>query len=336
MSKPRVVIIGVADWAGSAYQTCCAINSVGEFDCRSISCWRHPYEYPGDVVIPIFPRPDPRKQQGPAMFFDSVRAKEYPEAAGLLEGADLIHLWNTTPLGDGFLFSGLPINYAKTKVVTWTGTVYRDNHKDINRFSKELGIWKTVVQDPLFKIPDEVDATFIPHAVDMTSFHPLPFEERENWIGTYRVLYENYVRPSHKDMPKLHEIVNKHDGWRVELDYSMPHKERMEKLRQCSLFVLDISPYLASWGRSGLEACALGIPTLQNFSEECVEKTEGELGEFGFINIAWDTAEEKIGALIQDMEARKIAGEKARKWIEDYFSYPAVGKKYSEVYRSVL
>lgn len=336
MSKPKVVIVGVADWAGSAYQACSAINSVGEFDCRSISCWEHPFEYPHDLVLPLYPRLNKKKQQGTSLFFDSVKSKEYPEVASVLEAADLIHLWNTMPLGDGFLFNGLPINYRKAKIITWTGTVYRDNHKNINRFSRELGIWKTVVQDPLFKIPDEVDAIFIPHAVNIDSFNPLPFEEREKWVGTYRVIYENYVRPSHKDIPRLYEIVRKHDGWKVELDYSMPHKERLEKLRRCSLFVLDISPYLASWGRSGLESCAFGVPTAQNSSEECIHKTNGELGEFGFVNIDWDTAGEKIGRLIDDAGYRKEVGNKARKWIEDYFSYPAVGKKYSEVYRSVL
>lgn len=334
--KPRVAIIGVADWAGSAYQTCSAVNSVGEFDCRSISLWKHPFEYSSDIVLPLYPRLDKRKQQPPSLFLDSVKAKEYPEVAGVLEEADIIHLWNTMPLGDGFLFSGLPINYRKAKVATWTGTVYRDNHREINRFSGQLGIWKTVVQDPLFKLPEEVDAMFIPHALKIESFNPLPFGEREQWVGTYRPNYQNYVRPTHKDIPRLYEIVTKYDGWKIELDYSMPHQERLEKLKSCSLFVLDISPYFGSWSRSILEACAFGIPVLQNFSDECVEKAGDEFGEFGLIAIDWDTAERRIGALIEDSTLRKEAGEKARKWVEDHFSYQAVGEKYSEVYRSVL
>jgi hypothetical protein len=334
--KPKVAIIGVADWAGSAYQTCSAINSVGEFECRSISCWDHPFEYPHDLVLPLFPRLDKNKQQGGSVFFDSVTSKEYPDVAKVLEKADLVHMWNTMPLGDGFLFSGLPINYRKAKVATWTGTVYRDNHTDINRFSRELGIWKTVIQDPLFKMPEEMDATFIPHAVDVEFFTPLPFDEREKWVGTYRPNYQNPVRPSQKDIPRLYGIVTEHDGWKVELDYSMPYKERLAKLRKCSLFALDISPYFGSWSRSILEACAFGIPVLQNFSTECVEKAKDEIGEVPFIRIDWDSAEEKIGEFIENDRLREGAGEWMRAWVNEHFSYSVVGKKYSDLYRSVL
>ena len=334
MSKPKVVIIGVTDWAGSAYHTCQAINSVGEFECRAITTYKHPNEHPTDILIPLFPMENNTPAQDIMLL--STKSPVYELAANELESADIIHLWNCLPTDAGFVANALPVRYSKIKVATWTGTTYREEHKSINELSQCWNQWQMVVQDPLFKFPDEIESTFIPHALDTDSFKPLPFDEREQWVGTYRPNYQNYVRPAHKDIPRLYEIVKKHKGWKVELDYTMTHLERMEKLRQCGIFVLDISPYLASWGRSGLEACALSIPTVQNSSEECIQKTNGELGEFAFVNIDWDTAEEKIDRLINDEEYRKKVGQKAKKWIEDYFSYSAVGRKYSDVYKNIL
>ena len=331
MSKPKVAIIGIADWAGSAYHACQAINSVGEFECRAITTFKHPFEYPVDIIVPLFP------VRNKCVIHDAVHkavnSKQYEEACDVLEQADIIHLWNTL-MEPEFMGNGLPVRFSKIKVATWTGSTYRGDHKNINEISRQFNQWKTVVQDPLFKFPDENDSIFIPQALDVDSFKPEL--KRGKRVGTYKPNYDNPIRPWQRDQPKLREIVSKHPDWSIDLDYTMPHTERMQRLAKCSLFVLDLSPYLASWGRSGLEACALEVPTVQNSSEECIRKTNGELGEYGFVNVDWDTAEEKIDQLINDEAYRKEVGRKARKWIQGYFSYSAVGRKYSDVYKSVL
>jgi len=122
--KPKVAIVGVADWAGSGYQACQAIRSVGDFDCRHITMFRHPFEYPTDVLIPAFPTDVEPFLCG---------YKEYDQAKDVLNEADIIHLWNTTPWDQALCPVGFPMSFNKVKVMTFTGSLYRDQHKRINQ-----------------------------------------------------------------------------------------------------------------------------------------------------------------------------------------------------------
>lgn len=332
MAKPKVVIIGIADWAGSAYNVCQAINSIGDFDCRTITTYKHPFEYPTDIIVPIFPVRDK------CIIYDAVHravnSKQYEEACNVLEQADIIHLWNTLMEPD-FMGNGLPVRFSKVKVVTWTGSAYRRDHKIINEVSRQFDQWKTVVQDPMLRFPDEIDSTFIPHAIDVESF--LPQDEREKKIGTYRPSYTSDVRHAPKDIARLYEFIKEYPDWRIDLDYSMPHKERMERLAKCSVFVQDLSPDIGYWGRSTLEACALGIPVMQNYNGDVLKYTnsEGKLGNPQIVGVDSKSFESVLVKLIQDEDYRKGVGRCSRNWVESHFSYPVVGKMYSDIYNEI-
>jgi len=331
--KAKVVIIGITDWAGSAYQACRAINSVGEFDCRTISTFKHPYEYPHDIVLPLFPRMGGNQMRGEQLLVEAMKLENYASAARLLEEADLIHLWNTNPLNLSFVCNALPINYSKLKILTWTGTDYRDSHEDINKMSSHVGTWKTTVQNPCLKFPDEIDSVFIPHAVDVDSL--LPGGERENWVGTYRATH-NHVPNISEEIAQITGIVGKFPSWSVELDYSMPHSERIEKLAQCRVFVQELSTHVGYWGRSSLEACALGVPVIQNWTQEAIDHSEGKLGDVPIVKADPETIEEKLTRFIEDEVYRDAVGEDCREWVAAHYSYPVVGRMYSDLYEGVL
>jgi len=333
MSKPKVVIIGVADWAGSAFQACQAINSVGEFECRAISTYTHPYEYPIDILLPLFPQLGGKQLQGEELLMKSIVLPDYPRASQLLKEADIIHLWNTIPVEVAFICNGLPVDYSKLKVTTWTGSVYRKAHKFINDISRQVGLWKTTVQNPCLKFPDEVDSIFIPHAVDTESLKPT--KEWENWVGTYRASHGNVPNVS-DEIGQITKIVKEFPDWSVQLDYTMSFPERLEKLAKCSVFIQDLNPHVGYWGRSSLEACAFGVPVLQHWTEKAIQHSEGKLGNVPIVQADPESIERKLTAFIEDENYRKEMGRKCRDWVVAHFSYPVIGKMYSDVYRAVL
>jgi len=186
----------------------------------------------------------------------------------------------------------------------------------------------------MLKFPDEVDSVFIPHAVDTDTLKPIPFADRKQSIGTYRALDKNPVRPTHIDVPQLCEVVKEFPDWHVDLDYSMSWKERMQRLKECSIFIQDISPHMGYWGRSALEACALAVPTISNFG--IFSNLEGKIQRIPILNVRWDSLGVLLKKLVNDPEYRENRGKESRRWIEQYFSYPVVGKMYSEIYKGVL
>lgn len=290
--------------------------------------FRHPFEYPTDVLIPAFPA-----NVEPFL----CGYKEYDIAKDIVNEADIIHLWNITPWDQALCPMGFPLPFHKVGVMTFTGSHYRDHHKRINRVLKDGNLdIKVTVQNPMLKFPDEVDSIFIPHAIDTENLKPIPFAERKQFIGTYRALDKNPIRPTHIDVPQLHEIVKEFPGWYVDLDYFMSWKERMQRLKECSIFVQDISPHMGYWGRSALEACALGVPCLQNYDNRLIGKSEGKLGDdIPIIRTTWDEAKKDLTELIENSDARKTIGLWSRRWIENYFSYPVVGKMYSDIYNEI-
>lgn len=336
MNKPKVVIISTADWAGSQYHACQAINSAGEFECRHITMFRHPFEFPTDIFVSIYPNSTGER------LTESVRASknsQYSAACQALEESDVIHLWNTYPGEEKLMAIGLPIDFRKVKVITMTGSLYRDNfgenpqyHRLINQQIRELDGCRLTIQNPMLRFLDEIDSTFIPHAVDTDLLKPK--EKREKIVATYKPVNVESSKSSDEELNLLRDMVKKYPDWRIGLDWSMTWKERIARLSECSLFVQDIKSHIGYWGRSALEACALGVSTICNFNKE---KVDG-LGSIPILNSDLEHIAGDLDSLLpDDMETRRIyLGEVSRKWIEDYFSYPVVGKMYSEVYRQVM
>lgn len=332
MSKKRVVILSVVDWAGSQYQAYSAVNSVGEYDCRHITMYTHPFEFPTDVLIRLYPN---RKTETRREVIKTLQSDQYENASELIANADLIHLWNTYPGDAQLMAAGLPIPFEKVKVITMTGTLYRENHKAINIQSLIPFNCRVTVQNPLLKFDDEIQSTFIPHAVDMDLFKPS--EERDKTVGTYRSHFSNPLKSYQTEIDLLRTVVDKFPDWRLDLDYSLPWKERIEKLAKCGIFVQDVGPFIGYWGRSTLEACALGVPCLQNYDEgHVVALSEGKLGEIPLVSVDWNNIESELGHLIEATDHRTILGEKSREWVGKHYSYPVVGKMYSDLYAEVL
>ena len=325
MSKRLVVLLGKADWAGSCNSVSRAVNKVGRIECRHVSLNDHIFGYPSDVVIPICYTKKPSK------------AADHPEAfraaMDLFERADLIHLWN-----DPFpAFAGLlPIPAEKVKTNTFTGTLYRENHTVINEYLKDNGI-RLVVQNPTYRYPEEYNGEFIPHALDTDSLQPIPLSERDRGaIGCYRP--EHKSTTAHRDISLLEKIIEaNHPGWHLTLDWTMPWATRMKLMPKCRYFFEYMDPNMGYWGRSALEACAMGVPTFSYVSEKAKEMSMGRLGDPAIIHATRESLAETMNRYLNLDEERYLQlSEQVRDWVDKHYGFSVVGEHYTRFFENIL
>ena len=331
MNKTKVVIIGQADFAGSGYQAANAVNSLGgEFFVRHISMQKHPFGFPHDIIIPCHQPSHPGTFAKDCDNFGLVKQ--------LIKDADIIHVWNNIPDDPRhreFEESGIDIPLNKPIIITMTGSLYRMDHIRLNVLMKSRK-WPLTVQDPMLKFPNEIDSTFIPHAVN-TKYLNYSFSIDSKLIGTYEYPLTKGTRGL--DVQRFTALVEKKlPEWSVFLvgkTGKMKWKERMKALSKCSLFFQDIDPD-GYWGRSALESCSMGISTFGCYADKTVNMSEGKLGDIPIINVTWDNLEKELFHLVENDELRKTMSEKTREWIEKYFSYEIIGKMYTKMYEEAL
>lgn len=329
MAKKLIVFLGLTDWAGSCYFASQAVDSFGQFECRHITMLKHPYEYPYGLLIPVTgTNENPRDYP------------EYEKAMELINRADLIHIWNgetvdfqlNSPNGKPFE-GGFPLPEEKVRSYTFTGGHYRRSHAVINNRARESGV-KMIVQDPnflQFGEMDNIDAEFIPHAVDTELLKPLPIEERQPFsIGCYNkpnVVYQQTIR-------LLASAIAENRPWKITMDEIMSWKERMKVLPRCMFFFQSLNTVAGIYGRSALESCSMGIPTFSYISERSRELSGGRIGDPAIIHVSPLTIKDVIReTLNSDYET---LSKKAREWVIKYHGYQTIGERYSKVFENLL
>ena len=130
--------------------------------------------------------------------------------------------------------------------------------------------------------------------------------------------------------------MQKFPDWKIDLNYKMSWKERIEGLSRCSVFVQDIISYINIWGRATLEACALEVPALQNYSPSVSVHGGDKLGDIPVIQVNEDNFESELRKLLEDEGYRKDVGKRSRKWVREYFAYSVIGKMYSNLYHEFI
>ena len=317
----KVVFFCQADYAGSAYQAVKAINSVGEIEARHIVCHKHPWGFEADVVLPSIA--------------ENRRVEDclyYEEACDLMADADLIHTWND----EYFAFFGPRTNmtkafygdfprYEKAKSCTFTGSWYRRWWKDINARLNEAGT-KLVVQTPAF-VMEEMKSTFIPHAIEVENFVPLPMAERWDVIGCYH----HGQTTANRDIKILESILSKtYPSWRLALEKTGRNAHRLINLARCKFFMQDLDDRMISYGRSTIEALALGVPVINRVHPAL----SSFMDDIPIIHATPETLEDAVAeAMGQDYD---VLAKKSRAWVERYHSYKVIGEKYTKFFTEVV
>ncbi|MCK4359392.1 MAG: glycosyltransferase [Candidatus Cloacimonetes bacterium] len=328
----KVVIIGQADFAGSAYQAASAINSIGRFNVRHISMQQHFYAFPHDVIIPC------HQPSHPGVFAKDCDNNDLVKQ--LIKEADIIHVWNNIPNDPGhreFEESGIDIPLNKPIVITMTGSLYRKERMRLDKLIKERG-WRFVIQNPMLRFPSEIKSTFIPHAVDTEHLQPLVNKDNE------KVIFGGYFGNFHSlaaDKTFLENHIKNKDSFVTDFKLQrIPWKQNVEIIRKCDIFWQgsEISRVVRYVGRSSLEAMAMGTPVISYVDiKGTITLSEGKLGEdIPILNTVSEQFDNHLNKLVEDRDFRIELGKKGREWIEKYFSYKVVGSLYSKIYEEVL
>jgi len=322
MAKKLVVFVGQADWAGSCNSVVQAINSIGRIECRHVCLNQHIYGYPSDVVIPVCYVENPK------------RPEDYPnelrEANELFEKADLIHLWND-PLPNFMGLLDIPVK--KLKSYTFTGSLYREYHTQINAHANQAGI-KMVVQDPTFRFPEEIESEFIPHAVNTDLLKPIPISQRESkTLGCYSPLHRSTT--ARQDIALLKSVLKEEfPEWRTTMGEVTLWKDRMKALSKCMFFFQNMDAVVGIFGRSALEAAALGVPTFSFISKKAREMSDGRIGDPAIIHTSRHNIREILQKTLRsDYEELST---KVREWVVKYYGFPVIGEYYTGFFEKLL
>jgi len=303
-----------------------AINSVGKIRCRQLTFYPHIFEYPQDVMVPLCFVKNPRS-------VDRFLANNVNK---LLDEADLIHIWNDekSAFKEVEVKSNGLIKFPmeKARSYTWSGSRYRLNHVLINKRLRKLGA-RVVVQNPTYIFPEEIEAEFIPHAVDLKKF-----KVKEKWdehnIGCYEPVHG--ITTGREDIKVLEKILKrKFPGWKTFVKETMCWEKRIKELAKCSLYFEYMDSKLGYWGRSALEACALGIPTMSYISNKALDMGGEKVGNPAIIHIISEILEKRLAELVESESYRREVGLKSRQWVEKYFSYRVVGEYYTKFFEEL-
>lgn len=328
----NALILCQNDFAGSGYATACAINSVGRFKIRHISMSYHQFNFPHDIIIPCHP--------GIHKGIFAKDCENYEEVMQLLNNADLIHCWNDIPNDPAyrdFEKGGIFIPEEKVKVVTMTGSLYRNEHTRLNQVIKERG-YRLVVQNPMLRYLDEIDSTFIPHAVDTEFLKPIKRNNEKITLGVY---FGHYYASVGDDRNFLMECIkDKNINVIDHQSKKVPWKEHIEFIKNCDILYhgIKISKIVEYVGRSSLEAMSFGIPVITFVNEKkAIELSEGKIGDRIPVIITDEKyLEYNLNELICSEWLRDTWGKGGRSWVAEYFSYKTVGEQYSKIYEEVL
>lgn len=296
-----IIFLCADDWAGSCDQAVRAINSIGnDIEAEQIVLRPHVFDYPHGVLNP-----------------------SASEARVLFEQADLIHIWNEEIPA----FKHLEIPVEKVRSCTFTGSHYRRNHAVINKRLAERRI-RLVVQNPMFRAYN-MDAELIPHAVDTEALTPLSIEDRvPHSIGCYR--------PSHGNTSAKRDIAELEKVWpgEIKLTRHCSWAERLKQLATCQYYFEYMDETMGYWGRSVIEACALGIPVFTYICNEAMRLSDGRYGDFvPLFPVKQSTLDEDIHkGLRADYERSSNA---VRAWVEIHYSYETVGRLYSDFFEEI-
>lgn len=331
MPKKIVLLFGAADFAGSCWQTVQAINSIGRIEAHHAVLFSPSFGQKAEIFLPVF-------AQSKAKVAALQDTEDWIKLKGLIETADLIHCWNNEgPDFSAWSHGMLSVPQEKVKSYSFTGTGYRIEHTEVNARMERYPVSKIVVNHPMLRYLDEhEDTQFIPSAIDTNALKPIPIEERNLYtIGHYR----SGKGPHAADIELVKQCIHREFPlWKTVMGETMPHTERMKRLAKCRLYFEYLSPEIAYWGRSAIEAATLGIPFFGHMTAKSKELAMGRLGDDPpFIQASRSNICRVLSEtlLMSDEEYEELSN-RMREWAVQTYSYGVIGELWTQFFEELL
>ncbi len=127
----------------------------------------------------------------------------------------------------------------------------------------------------------------------------------------------------------LQEISRVHKNVRAVLIEGLPYPQALHKKSELDIFIDQIGEL--GYGISGLEALAMGIPTVV----ELMPDFEKFLGPTPFVNVNEKNLYEKLDALIKDANMRDELGNWGAEWVRDVHNPQKAAEAVEEEYKRI-
>ena len=268
----------------------------------------------------------------------NIHQRKLDHAQKLIDNADIIHLkGDELPNRDNGVdnFYGLIIPRDKPRIITVGGSYFRRG--------------KSNIAMPLFPIKDYVDmfdvrtaltpdlnyrefkGSYIPHA-----YNCVPIKNK--WKSQKIPLIVH--NPSGNDkkgtkafMKVIERLKKRGYKFKINTEYDITHKKCMEHKVKATIFFDQMSKR-AWFGMAGIEAMAMGIPTVAFLSDMGLK--QGMLCDIPVINCGQTlTSLELALQKLLDMDDLTELSEKTKEYCDQTYSYEVIGKKWGEIYDSL-
>ncbi len=306
----KITMLSVADWAGSGYKLCEAINRYTEHDIKLISQKGNMFEHPRGELL---------------------KRKNRKRLQNRVNTSDIIHLKGDWPPSDVYI--GLHIKHKKKIITTSGGWMRKKEYGGMGRFETQMRQYKKAFCtsfDPDLLYDDYPGDTWIPHPIDSIG--------KENiWTQPeIPIIAHSPSNRGSKHTDFLLEVLNKlkkRVKFKLDLIENVTFNEAVERRKGATLFA---DQFKVGWyGNSAIEAMQFGIPVVNWISPMSIRQGPELIKSCPVIST--DKTIESYARLLEqvltnDMQELSNA---TKKWCDEVHSYQTIGKQMDKIYKSM-
>ena len=314
-----VLMIGETDWANTGFRFSRCLRLLG-LDVLMIKANYHPFMYPEQGIV------HPQFMGLPSSL---------PSIEELIDSAKVIHFVGSVALKD------MPIIKGKKYVVQHGGSIYRENHKEINDYFNSF-CDAAIIQCPDLLGLGAKNEHLIYYPVDTDFIQPV-YERKSEKV----IIGHFPSNPSVKGTEKIEGVIKRlqdsdlKDKFEYRTGGRVSWIKNLKRMSECDIIIETLQPEIngkkyGEWGNTALEAAALGRHVLTNTGNKYIyEREYGDSPSIGVVNTE-NELYDKLKVTIPTPFYLSY-GRNARYWVEKHHSMQSTAKRLSEkVYGGLL
>jgi len=298
----RVLNICDADNAGVGIKLTEAVNALPGHQARHIRMVPHKFGYPCDIQTR-----------------DPETIKKW------VEWADVVN----THIGFRPLRQGGERLRPKHLIVTYHGRHYRRHHHECHINAKEAGAVKSLCTTP--DLSQFGGAEWLPTAIPATKYARM----RRPRNGGKPVVCMTPSEPTSRraGVRKVREALGDRKDLRLLVVAEVKHSEALWAKSVADIF---IDRFELGLGVSGLEAMAMGIPTIANACPETEGWIRKAVGHLPYCRASVEEIGEAVDKLLTDQAFYDEWAYRAQRYIWRWHNYPVVAQRYVRICKGVM
>lgn len=314
-----VLLIGDYDWANTGFRFSRCLRMLG-LNALMIKANPHPFMYPEQAIV------------HPA--FSGIEDPRYPKIEEMVAGAKVVHFIGSTAV------AGFRKRPGQKVVVQHGGSIYRENHEQINSHFNEYAD-AAIIQCPDLLGLGAKNEHLIYYPVDTDFIQPdyRRRDEKKLIIGHFP------SNPSVKGTKLIEDVIfdlrNSPLGEKFKYvgdSRQVSWIDNLKRMRECDVIIETVNPSLngktyGEWGNTALEAAALGKIVITNTHSKKVYE-EQYLDDLPFLVAnTEEQLKKQLDKILTDLDVN-AEQTMTRWWVEKHHSMKATAERiWEKVYK---